>query len=252
MSQTLERHFDACFCINLERRIDRWKETQSEIIKNFGVNPEWIRRFDAYAHPTSGHQGCTRSHRTLLRQIANGDWGRVLVLEDDVELVTFEALKPRGFRPGSKVWETHASILKGSGTLNERFCELSAHLPAHYDVLYLGAAYGEPPISRLNKHVLRVGFMQTTGSYGITKHFAQEWTARVDASLGCTDKMTEVEKLERHPGPIDNVFGGMAKDHLYYCFQPRLLFQRTSWSDLEDKESCHLNSMTDPVHENMV
>lgn len=252
MNQTLERHFDACFCINLAKRKDRWEECQREIAKNFGVSPDWVRRFEAYQHPTNGHCGCTRSHRQLIRNIARGDWGRVLVLEDDFEMVTFDALRPRGFHPGHKVWEAHASVLGGNGTLNARFHYLSAFLPAYYDVLYLGAAYGEPPISRHNKHVIRCGFMQTTGSYGIHKEFAKKWTDTLDAALGCTPQMSEEEKLSRHPGPIDNCFGGMSHDHLFYVFQPRLIFQRESWSDLEDKQSCHLNSMTDPVHENMV
>lgn len=241
---TIEAFFDRIFIMNLARRPDRWTDSVNEL-RESGISPSNVERFGAYDHPENGHQGCTRSHRVLIRNIADGPWGRVLVLEDDFQVITLEVLKSSGFRPGSKVWETFSSILAGGGNLNDRFEAMAPYLPREWDVLYLGAGYGEPPISRLNEHVIRCGFMQTTSSYGITKEFAKTWTEKVDASVGGPN-------LERHPGPIDNVFGSMSKDHLYYVFQPRLLCQRKSKSDLDGETNSRINSMTDPVHESMV
>lgn len=238
---TLEQHFDACFCINLDRRTDRWSECLSEIKSNFGVVDSWVERWSGYNHPTSGHAGCSRSHRELLRYVVKEGYNRVLVLEDDFAVITLDRLREAKFTPTSEVWETFCRINRGMGTLNERFGALSYFIPDDYDVLYLGAGYGENPISRVSKHVIRCGFMQTTSSYGITGKFAKKWTEMVDAQ---TDG-----DLEKHPGPIDNLFGSFSRESRYYVFQPRLMYQRNSMSDITGREECYLYSMTDPRHE---
>lgn len=241
---TLEQHFDACYCINLARRKDRWDESIAEISTHFGTRSGWVNRWNGFDHPTHGHSGCTRSHRELLRHIIKEGFKRVLILEDDFAVITLDRLKDKGFSPGYQVWDTFCQINSGKGTLNERFGALAYHIPDQYDVLYLGAGYGEPPISRLNKYVIRCGFMQTTSSYGITGEFAKVWTDRIDTETG--------GDLEKHPGPIDNVFGGFAKDHLFYVFQPRLLYQRESMSDITGLSNNYLYSMTDSRHEILV
>lgn len=241
---TLEQHFDACFCINLDKRADRWEESLQEINTNFGTKDGFVQRWSGFHHPTHGHSGCSRSHRELLRHVVKQGYQRVLVLEDDFAVVTLPRLAAAKFTPGSKVWETHCLINQGNGNLNERFGALSYFIPDDYDVLYLGAGYGENPISRLNKHVIRCGFMQTTGSYGITGAFAKRWTEIVDSQ---TDG-----DLEKHPGPIDNLFGSMSHNHKYYVFQPRLMYQRESMSNITDRVDSYLYSMTDSAHEILV
>ena len=240
---TLETFFDKIFVLNLNRRPDRWLECIEEL-KAHGIAPGWVERVQAYDNPDNGHAGCTRSHRALLRRVAASDWERVLVLEDDFAVITLDRIKAGGWTPDGDVWKTHMSIPCGAN-LNERFAYLSKHLPGHWDVVYLGASYGEPPIERYNKHVIRCGFMQTTGSYGITRDFAKVWTRKVDASMPSDD-------LSHHPGPIDNVFGSMSHDHRYYVFQPRLMYQRESKSDLDGQTNSRLGQMTDTAHEILV
>lgn len=241
---TLEQHFDACYCINLERRTDRKEQSLKEIEEHFGTPKDWVKFWKGFDHPTHGHSGCTRSHRELLRHIVKEGYNRVLVLEDDFAVVTLDRLKEKGFKSDYEVWKTHCLINNGQGNLNQRFGALSYFIPDDYDVLYLGAGYGEAPISRLNKHVIRCGFMQTTSSYGITGKFAKQWTEMVDKS---TDG-----DLERHPGPIDNLFGSFSHNYNYYVFQPRLMYQRESMSDITGVVNNYLFSMTDHVHQSMV
>lgn len=241
---TLEQYFDKIIIINLERRKDRWQECLDELDAHT-IDHKNVQRFIAFDNPDNGHAGCTRSHRALIRAIAASAWKRVLVLEDDFAFITLPRLQAGGWFPNGPVIQTFRRVLDGRGTINQRFDFLSQHFPEKWDVLYLGACYGEPPISRLNQHVIRCGFMQTTGSYGITTEFAKVWDAKVNESLGSDD-------LSRHPGPIDNVFGGMAKDHLFYVTHPRMIYQRKSHSDLDGETNSRLGSCTDTYHENLV
>ena len=241
---SLEKFFDKIIIINLERRKDRWQECLDEL-DAFGIDRNHVERFEGYDHPTNGHVGCTRSHRTLIRAIAASAWKRVLILEDDFAFITLPRLQQGGWYPNGPVIQTFCRVLEGRGTVNQRFDFLIQFVPVNWDVLYLGACYGEPPISRVNDCVIRCGFMQTTGSYGITREFAKVWDAKVNAGLPS-------DELSCHPGPIDNVFGGMAKDHLFYVTQPRMMFQRKSRSDLDGETNSRLGSCTDTYHENLV
>lgn len=242
--KTIQSFFDKIFLINLRRRKDRLAESVLEFEAN-GISPFDVERFEAYDHPTSGTHGCTVSHRTLLRKIANGPWGKVLVLEDDFAVLTKSRLAAGGFGGVNPVWTTFHTVLNGEGTLNQRFDYLAPFIPEKWDVLYLAAGYGEPPISRYNKHVIRCGAMKTTSSYGITREMARFLDERVTASQGSDD-------LETFPGHIDDLISESSHDHLYYVLQPRLLYQRKTFSDIEGKETCQLFSMSDPHHESMV
>lgn len=232
----INKYFNRVFLINLERRKDRLADS----VRELGANDIEAHLFPAFDNPANGHAGCTRSHRMLIREIADGPWSRVLVLEDDIAAVTKSRLLVSGFKAHQSVWKTHCSVMNGLGTMSERFGALIPFLPDKWDVLYLGAGYGEPPISRHNEHVIRCAGMKTTGCYGITKEFAQKWTERVGPDL------------DKHPGCIDDVFSAMARDFLFYVLQPRLAFQRKSPSDITGEENSYLYSMTDPTHEQMV
>lgn len=237
-------YFDQVFLINLKHRQDRLTFTLDELAMG-GVDVSKINRFDAFPTPQDGMIGATRSHRTLWRLIAGSCWKRVLILEDDIQAVTTQVLKENGFRDDSQVMKTHRSILDGLGGLTQRFWHLTNYIPNEWDILYLGAGYGEPPISRVNAHVIRCGFMQCCSSYGISNTFAKILDAEVSKRCGTDD-------LNFHPGQPDNVLGWLSHDHRYYCLQPRLLFQRASYSDITKETHSYLMSMSDPYHENLV
>ena len=243
---SIETFFDKIFVINLARRTDRWQQCLEEF-ERFKITK--FERFEGYPHPTDGHHGCTRAHRELLRKIAAGSWERILVLEDDFHVLTLPDLTENGFIRESEVVKT---FLSAPGGFHRRFDYMVSLVPSDGDVIYLGGGYGEPPIARVHKHVVRCGFMLTTSSYGITKRFARVWTDGVDAAVRSAAMEQGVDLLEVHPGPIDNTFGSFAHAHNYYVFQPRLMIQRPGFSDLTEKPERYLLSMTDPAHEGMV
>jgi GR25 family glycosyltransferase involved in LPS biosynthesis len=233
--------WDAAFVINLDRRADRMRETADELLR-CGIHD--YERYPAFDHPTSGHEGCSRSHRDLMRMIASGPYDRVLIMEDDIAAVTKSRLKIAGFKEHQSVWKTHCSVMNGDGNAMERITAMTGYIPSNFDVLYLGGGYQEAPISRFNEHVIRCAGMLTTSSMIVTRDFAERFTLKADL-------VTQGDP-EKWIGPIDLFYTGMSRENLFYCLQPRLFFQRKSLSDISGESNSYLYSMTDPTHEAMV
>src|ERR1039458_3755418 len=145
-----DQYVNKVFCLNLDRRTDRWEECLKEF-ERCGITQ--YERISGYVHTAdtkqrNGHIGCTRSHRLLLRRIAESDWARVLVLEDD-----FQAIKALTFQAD--------------------FAMLHDFVPLDFDILYIGGSYGTVPLARINAHVIKVDRVHTTSSYIITRDFAK-------------------------------------------------------------------------------
>jgi GR25 family glycosyltransferase involved in LPS biosynthesis len=236
---TIEQYFNTAFVINLNRRPDRMEDFRADM-STAGIAPDFITRWEAFDNPEHGHAGCTRSHRELIRAIADGEWNKVLIFEDDCSPITATALKEHGFTPDSIVWKRFASI--DGMNVNQKFSAMTKFIPDDWDVLYLGGSYGENPVRRINQRVIKTGLIQTTTAYGITREYAKRWSDLIDSQCD----------ISGFPGPIDNLLCTEAKDRNFYILQPRLFFQRKSYSDLSGTNVSHFNSMSDPVHESSV
>ncbi|MEI6710981.1 MAG: glycosyltransferase family 25 protein [bacterium] len=81
-------HFEAIYCINLDRRTDRWEVAQKEF-KKAGILDRVIR-FSAFETPKKGAAGCLLSHRTIVQIAKERGWENVLVFEDDIEFIDID------------------------------------------------------------------------------------------------------------------------------------------------------------------
>lgn len=234
----IEDYFDKIFCINLNRRPDRWQICLDEFAK---FNITKFERFAAVDDPINGNRGCTASHKALLDLIIKNGWKRTLVLEDDFKIVEED--------------------------FHKKFEEMLPEVPEDWDMLYLGGHYAEPPIKRVNPHVIKHGRMFTTSSYGITLKMAKilsdgiyevsRWLAV--SNTECIFKMKPQDvpeyllKMNLNPiGPIDAIYGQFHPIHNCYIFHPRLMVQRESYSDLQERVMDNEPCMMDTNHENMV
>jgi hypothetical protein len=194
-----EFFYGRVFVINLAKRTDRMAHFSAMCAR---------QRFEAIGGLTdetgrvNGNMGCTASHRALLDlQIANA-WPRMFVFEDDAEIIYHD--------------------------FDERWLRFERELPASWDLCYLGAGYGEPPIARMSPHVIRAGRLLTTSSYGIT--------------------LAQATKMAPHisgVGPIDSLYGGFHRDAETYIISPRCVVQYPNFSDLQESESGNAQSMLD-------
>jgi hypothetical protein len=67
-----------CYCINLDDRPDRWKETQAAF-EGSGITP---KRFPGTRH-VEGWRGCGASHLALIREAKRRQYEWILIIEDD-------------------------------------------------------------------------------------------------------------------------------------------------------------------------
>lgn len=199
------------FVINRDARTDRWQQCLEEFGK-FGITK--FERFQAYDHAEidghiGGNGGATTSHRALLDVIAYNKWPRVLILEDDFEIV----------RPD----------------FHELFDMMIKEVPDDWAMLYIAGHYAEKPQSRVSPHVIRIGAMMTTSSYAVTWQTARLIAPNIYGSA-----------------PIDTLYYRWNRELKCYIFQPRLMVQRESFSDLQGRVMDNKPCMLDGRHEAMV
>ena len=73
--------FDAIYCINLDRRKDRW-EAMERRFRKLEIEHR-VRRFAAAETPLNHHIGCALSHRRIIAEAKRLEMRTVLVFEDD-------------------------------------------------------------------------------------------------------------------------------------------------------------------------
>lgn len=78
----MEKYIDKIFYINLDRRPDRLKEIEGELLK-MNLSAE---RFPAIEH-TRGYVGCSLSHLELIKIAKRRGYKNILILEDDFEFL---------------------------------------------------------------------------------------------------------------------------------------------------------------------
>lgn len=261
---SINSYFDVVFCINLDRRVDRLARASAEAIR-YGITftrwpgvevatnrkpltPEHQAELATFG-PTLegcpadlrpyGTMGTTLAHRQLLRHVAEGPWARVLVLEDDFQVITPE-MKPRWF-----------GLTLLPDDFQDRFDYLAGCAPSDWDVLYLGGGYGRAPLARINVHCLRVDLMHTTSSYGITREYAKLWTGWMDERER-NHKTYDGTPYSAHIGLIDHLISERAEEYNHYAVQPRLIVQAADYSDATQRSESYAGSMTDENHEGQV
>lgn len=241
----IEDYFDKIFCINLDRRADRWQICLDEFAK---FNITKFERFSAVDDRFNGNRGCTTSHKKLLDIIVANKWERTLILEDDFKIITED--------------------------FHAQFEHMITQVPEDWDMLYLGGHYGEPPEKRVATNVIKHKRMLTTSSYGVTakmakvlsdgiseesRHIAHTVAGKIIHEIADNPE-NKVDILIEHLltsnvnpiGPIDSLFGQFHPIYNCYIFHPRLIVQREGFSDLQERVMNNEPCMMDTNHENMV
>jgi len=193
---TIDEFFDGhIFYINLDRRADRRRECEAELVKH-GITAERFSAFDGQRFKkvsplTMAEVGCCMSHHALLKMQVDNGWQRMLVLEDDVVF---------------------------SDNTQELFFDMIKDVPDGWDMLYFGGNHELVP-DHVAGDVYRCRRTYTTSSYAISLAAARAVIRNMSSNLMQADVVFSMNTQKR---------GNC------YVVMPAIAWQRPSFSDIQN------------------
>src|ERR1044071_3519219 len=190
------------FCINLDRRPERWEQMRSKF-KRCGV--EGVQRFAAIDGQQAivpagwtdspGAYGCLRSHLEIIEEARRCGWPNVLIFEDDA------ALDPE---------------------LNEKFSSYFQQVPHSWEMLHFGANHMAAPVE-VSANVVRITSANSTFAYALN---AAVFDSFIELN---TRALTAVDLNNRK----------LQSEHACYCFMPHLAWVEDLSSDVQVRQKYH-------------
>lgn len=193
--QAIDRLFPQKFCINLQRRPDRWDKMLHrfrlhdirDVIRHDAVDGRHLTPPAEWKF-SPGAYGCLLSHSEIVRNAQENGVPAVLIFEDDVIFCD-------DFR--------------------ERFEEHTARLPEDWDAIFMGGIHLADPVP-VSPGVAKMTEAFSTYAYGLrSKAYA--------AFLSDAETQTR---------PIDHTTRAMQRDFRFYCFTPHLAWVDEDYSDI--------------------
>lgn len=203
--KTLNDFFSKIYCINLDRRPDRWKESLNEF-KKLNITVERVSAIDG------GVSGLTLTNYNILKEAILNNYNNILILEDDVMFID---------------------------NFYEKFNAKIEYLPNDWDLLYLG---GCNEISSKNIQIItgdkNIEFnIKTCKSldYEICK---TKNNTIVTHAVGINSKFYRLlieAIIKKINEPIDLIQEVLHSRNNVYTFIPSLAVQRSSYSDIKNR-----------------
>jgi glycosyl transferase family 25 len=196
--KTLNDYFDRIYCINLDRRVDRWNLVKEE----FNKHSIMVNRYSAidgndlnlevFSNPsvfeTVGQLGCLISHYNVIKSAKHHNLSSVLIMEDDI-----------------------------------RFCDdFNLHLeqkmqdvPDNWDMLFFGANHITRPI-RVTDNIYKMTRAYSAHCYAIKN-------TMFDSLLVNLCEFKE---------PLDVTYANLQSNINSYVVNPHLVWQNPGYSDI--------------------
>jgi glycosyl transferase, family 25 len=194
--------FNKTFCINLDRRPDRWDECLSEFDKH-GITD--VNRFIAVdgkdltqsltGFMTPSRMALVLTNVQIIEEAIKNDYDSILILEDDVE-----------FGPEVVEMDSYFDLL-----------------PNDWDMLYFGGNHnthvGSPPPNIINEKVCKLHNTYSTHCVAINKKAFQK----------------VLDRIKKCDNALDVIYVELQNQLNVYSFYPVIATQRVSFSDIENR-----------------
>lgn len=195
--KTLNDYFQKLYCINLDKRSDRWDLAEPHFA-NLGLNVERVSGVDGSAlnlefppEIKEGAVGCSLSHLFTIKLAKQNNLDNFLLLEDDVVF---------------------------DDNINEKFFSVLDQVPDDWDMLYLGGQHFHGMnMPRVSENIYKCVYTLAAQSVGI-KNTVYDYFI---------DKLMDITKIN------DLHYAESHKEINAYVIIPHLTWQRNSYSDIE-------------------
>lgn len=193
--------FSKTYCINLDRRKDRWNECLLEFKNKELDNIERVSAIDGKdlmffsQKVNSSALALILTNEKIFESAIKNDYETILILEDDVEFT-------------DQVKDISSFIEK---------------LPENWDMIYFGGnhnthvGYKSPEV--INEKVVKLHHTFSTHCIGINKKAYQ----------------SILDRIRKMDQPLDVIYSDLQKKLNVYSFSPGMATQRVSFSDIENK-----------------
>jgi glycosyl transferase family 25 len=197
----LNNYFDKIYCINLDRREDRWSETMDELT-NRGLE-KIVERYSAVDGKdllnntnkiNNGELGLVETHIQIIKEAKNNNYKNILILEDDI-IFTDE--------------------IKNIDSYFES-------LPKNWDILWFGGNHNIHMGQKLNK---------------INEKIIKCYQTYSTHCIGFNNTIYDLVLilLEKREKPVDVCYSDIQKVYNCFSFYPSIALQRPSFSDIQNK-----------------
>jgi GR25 family glycosyltransferase involved in LPS biosynthesis len=193
----LNEYFEKIYCINLERRLDRYESVLNEFNK---FNIQGVEIYSAIDGNTiinnssllNGELGILETHYNIIKSCKEHGVKNVLILEDDIYF-TEEINKLNDYMQS---------------------------VPKDWDLLYFGGnhIYGNPP-TKINDKILKLNFTVALHCVAINESI-------YDAILAV---------LPLRKKQVDTYYAQLQSGYNGYSFYPNMAKQKADYSDIQNK-----------------
>jgi transposase-like protein len=196
----MNNYFDKIFCINLDRRKDRWEETVTEL-KKWGIF-DGVNRISAVdgnkikdnPYPiNNGELGLLETHLKLIRNAKEKKYKNILLIEDDIEF---------------------------TGEINN-LDKYFDQLPEKWDMLWFGGNHNTHVGNRIN--LINDNIIKCNNTYS---------THCIAINNSVYDLL--ISLLSKKQKPVDVYYSDIQKSYDCYSFHPSIAIQRPSFSDIQN------------------
>jgi len=205
----LNEYFDKIYCINLDRRVDRWEECQ----KIFSKHNLEVERFSAIdgskenynlGYPYDSELAGAISHTKVIEKAKELNFKNVLILEDDVDFIN---------------------------NLEKLFNNFINDVPKNWDgILFGGNHVGG--YTHLNDNIIKVNRSYALHAYGLNSKVFSETIDYMNSRIqNVIDYGKDVIKTSV---AADFFMADLQRINNWYCFRPHLAWQRAGFSDIQN------------------
>ena len=202
---------DKIIYINLDHREDR-RQIMQKLFQEGSIPSEKIERFSAIKHEI-GAIGCTLSHISVLKLAKDHKWKNLLIMEDDVEWVDFQA----------------------------NYEKLEKIITETFDVCMLGGLYSENTNLRVKKTFGAHAYIVKNHYYDILLDNLQEaLSKRLNVNVSLFPMQTKKQRYNdlvksRHEYSSDIYWWKLQEKDMWIAIIPSMCIQSITYSDTTNK-----------------